>query len=404
VKQTMGSGLREGDLAMATFEAIKPALPQAKALILNGIGEPLLHPQLEEFIRRAKGLMPEDGWVGFQTNGLLLSEARALSLVQAGLDRICLSLDAIHPATFKKLRAGGEVRDLAQAFQALQQAHKACPESNLQIGVEFVAMRDNVHQLPDVLRWVAARGASFALVTNLLPYDQDHASRIAYDSNTDEALAIYRTWQGEAATEGIDLRAYVKAVWKRPQTPGERKAVDFVQAMMAEARTRDIFLHVENLLKRDGDWAEETLRLFKEAEAVARETGLELTLPSLAPRNDRKCTFVDEGSVFISWDGKVHPCYFLWHTFQCHFPGRKKHVKARSFGNLAEQGIGEIWNAPPYLAFRNEVLQQDYPFCSNCNLLPCEYLEAETFQQDCFTSTIPCGDCFWCTGLFLCMA
>src|SRR5574342_1362767 len=72
VKQTMGSGLVEGDLSLSTFEAIEPALPNAEALILNGIGEPLLHPDLEGFIRRAKGLMPDGSWVGFQTNGLLL--------------------------------------------------------------------------------------------------------------------------------------------------------------------------------------------------------------------------------------------------------------------------------------------------------------------------------------------
>src|SRR5512135_1193884 len=76
VKQTMGSGLIEGDLSLSTFETIESALPNVEALILNGIGEPLLHPDLEEFIRRAKRLMPVGSWVGFQTNGLLLDEVR----------------------------------------------------------------------------------------------------------------------------------------------------------------------------------------------------------------------------------------------------------------------------------------------------------------------------------------
>ena len=68
----------EGDLSFETFEAVEPALSKAEVLILNGIGEPLLHPDLEAFIRRAKKLMPAGSWVGFQSNGLLLDEVRAV--------------------------------------------------------------------------------------------------------------------------------------------------------------------------------------------------------------------------------------------------------------------------------------------------------------------------------------
>jgi putative metalloenzyme radical SAM/SPASM domain maturase len=404
VKQTMGSGLVEGDLSMATFEAIEPALANAEALILNGIGEPLLHNQLEVFIQRAKGLMPKDSWVGFQSNGLLLSETRALSLVKAGLDRICLSLDSICPDTFKKIREGGEVEDMEKAFKSLEKARKCCPDSGLRIGVEFVVMRDNVHQLPDVLRWAASRGASFAIVTNLLPYDDEHVSQIAYDSNTIEALEIFRVWQGKAGKEGIDLQGYSKAMWKWTRTPEEQKVVDFVQAMMADARSREVFLHVDNLLKRDVALAEKIAGVFAEAATVAEETGLDLKLPGVAAKNDRKCNFVDEGSAFVSWDGKVYPCYFLWHKFQCHFSGRKKFVSPQAFGDLNGKGMLDIWNDPSYKSFREEVLKHEYPFCSNCNLLPCEYIYCEEFEQDCYANTVPCGDCFWCMGLFQCLS
>jgi uncharacterized Fe-S cluster-containing radical SAM superfamily enzyme len=106
------------------FSALEPALPGAESLVLNGIGEPLLHPQLEDFIRTAKRLMPEGSWVGFQSNGLLLDEARAESLVAAGLDRICLSLDSLSPDVFRAIREGGEVDDMERAFKALMKAKK----------------------------------------------------------------------------------------------------------------------------------------------------------------------------------------------------------------------------------------------------------------------------------------
>ena len=65
VKQAQGCAIAEGDMSPATFASLEPAFPHLEALVLNGVGESLLHPRLEEFIRRAKKLMPAEGWVGF---------------------------------------------------------------------------------------------------------------------------------------------------------------------------------------------------------------------------------------------------------------------------------------------------------------------------------------------------
>ena len=61
VKQTQHCVMPEGDMSPAIFAALEPAFPHLEALVLNGIGEPLLHPGLEEFIRRAKMFMPVKG-------------------------------------------------------------------------------------------------------------------------------------------------------------------------------------------------------------------------------------------------------------------------------------------------------------------------------------------------------
>ena len=404
VKHSGDSEIPEGNLTMETFAALEPALPHVEALVLNGIGESLMHPQLEEFIRKAKKLMPADSWVGFQSNGLLLDEARAFSLVEAGLDRICLSLDAICPDTFRKIREGGEVEDLEQAFSALRTAKARSGNSTLQVGVEFVVMRDNIYQLPTVLRWAASRGASFAIVSHLLPYAENHVSQAAYDSNSDESIKLFESWKKRAESEGIDMSNYFYVYFcKYVRTEEEQRMVDFVQQMMAEARSRDIFLHVKNLLERDISLAAEVTRVFEEARNVAAETGIDLKLPASAPQSDRRCDFVEGGGAFISWDGSVHPCYFLWHKFACYFSGRKKFISPKTYGNLADRGIMEIWNDKAYRSFREEVMRHEYPFCSNCNLIPCEYLYAEEFEQDCYTNTVPCGDCFWCMGLFQCL-
>jgi len=402
MKQTEGNCIVEGDMHPDTFAALTPALPHAEALILNGIGEPLLHPQLESFIRQAKALMPPKSWVGFQSNGLLVSEARALSLVEAGLDRICLSMDALSPDTFRTIREGGEVSDLENALIALNSAkvHYAAP---LEIGMEFVLMRENARELPKALRWAAANGVQFAIVSHLLPYEKEHAESVAYETNSDEAIEFFKPWRERAEREGIDLHRFFKVMLNYLRSPQDQRVVDFVWEMQMEARARHLFLNLKNLLQRDEQWFEKLSTIFSEAEAVAKETGLDLQLPAITPKSDRKCDFVEKGGAFISWDGGVHNCYFLWHQFSCYSSKSKKFVVPKVFGNLNQRSIKEIWNDPAFREYRLEVLRGEYPVCSNCNLVPCEYLYNESFEQDCYAGTVACGDCFWSMGLFRCL-
>ena len=76
VKQADDCHIAEGDLSDAIFKALEPALPKLEALILNGVGEPLLHPGLERFIKRAKQLMPLAGWVGLTATAACCSAWR----------------------------------------------------------------------------------------------------------------------------------------------------------------------------------------------------------------------------------------------------------------------------------------------------------------------------------------
>lgn len=402
MKQTEGSRIIDGDMQPDTFAALTPALPHVEALILNGIGEPLLHRDLESFIRHAKTLMPAGSWVGFQTNGLLVTPARAASLVEAGLDRICLSMDAVSAETFRTIREGGEVSDLENALSALNSA-KTRLAAQLEIGIEFVVMRENARELPEALRWAAAQGVTFAIVSHLLPYEKEHQESVAYETNSDEALAFFKPWQDRAAREGIDLHRFFKVMLNYLRSPEDQRVVDFVWEMQMEARSRDLFFNMKNLLQRDEGWFEELSAIFAEAENVAQETGLELRLPAITPRSDRSCDFVEKGSAFISWDGGVHNCYFLWHQFSCYSSNSKKYVVPKVFGHLAENSLRDIWNDPHFKAYRLEVLRKEYPVCSNCNLVPCEYTYNENFEQDCYAGTVACGDCFWNMGLFRCL-
>jgi putative metalloenzyme radical SAM/SPASM domain maturase len=287
VKQTHGGGEPEGDLSMPLFRALAPAFPGLEAFILNGVGEPLLHPRLEEMIRAARERMPGEGWVGFQSNGLLLTDARAVSLASAGLDRICFSIDGVSPETFRKVRKGGEIEGVERALAAMAAAKKQCGRPDLQVGVEFVVMRGNLRELPGALRWSAARGATFAIVTHVLPYDLYHGKETAFEMNTDEAIAIFREWEEKGRKKGSDIHRYFDILWKYAKTPEEAKVLQLVEAMKADAVDRGVFLDMKKLLSADRGHVDEIAGVFAEAEEVAGKEGLDLRLPGVSLKEKR---------------------------------------------------------------------------------------------------------------------
>ena len=401
-KQSPGCGIVEGDMSTATFDGILPALPKLEALILNGIGEPLLHPSLERFIGIAKQQMPTGAWVGFQTNGQLLTADRAASLVEAGVDKVCISSDAVTPDRFRAMREGGDRAAVDMSVKVLQDAARRC-ERRVSLGIEFVATRHNIDELPRLLYWAAQYGVDFVIVTHMLPYDEELVDAVAFDTNTDQALRFFRQWKAEAERNGIDLDNYFDIFMKFRKTEEQQKLMDNVSQMKTEALKQGVDLHVERLLKCDQEMLHRVRSIFEEAEAISRANGIELHLPNLVPSRTRRCEFIEGGGAFISWDGHVHPCYFLWHRYQCHIGGLVKYVRPESFGCLADQSILSIWNGPGFQAFRQGVLEYDFPFCYDCSVALCDYTQFEDFEQDCHISSVPCGGCLWCTGLFRCL-
>lgn len=391
----------EGDMPLALFEALQPAFGSLEALILNGIGEPLMYPGLEDCIRLGKASMPADGWIGFQTNGHLLDTKRGISLIEAGLDRIYLSVDATSPELFRSVRRGGSLGHVERALAALAAAKRQRPGGKLEIGAEFVVMHDNLAELPPLVAWLAERGVNRLIVSHILPFREEMADQPIFGMNTASAAAFYTAWRSRAKREGLDLDQYFNVLWKYHKTAEDRRLLDLVMTMSAEARQNDIPFHIGNLIAGEDLGPAEAV--FAEAEAVAARVGLRLILPALRPLGGHTCFGVREGGMFIAWDGKVSPCHFLWRTFSCHLYGRRKDVAQRFYGDVSRTPVLEIWNDPEYRQFKVDVLRRRYPHCPGCNVYPCPDIDSLNFEYDCYGERVPCGDCLWSMGLLQCM-
>ncbi|MGK5684168.1 radical SAM/SPASM domain-containing protein [Actinoplanes sp. URMC 104] len=216
-----------------------------RRLTLQGLGEPLLSPYLMEMVGAA---VRNDIRVGFNSNATLLSRRRADELVASGLDWLHVSLDGAGPRVYEAIREGADFRQVIANLAGLAEAKRTAGSATPWIRVVFVAMRDNVGELPALVRLLSGIGVDELRVQNL-----------SHDF-------------GDTAGEYDAIRSFT-----------------LEQALWSGA---------------DRDRAGAS---FAEASQVARELGLNLRLPSLSDQGGGNCTWPWDAA-YITSAGVVQPC------------------------------------------------------------------------------------------------
>ncbi|MFH1369581.1 MAG: radical SAM protein [Elusimicrobiota bacterium] len=92
------------------------------AVKLSYRGEPLLHPKISEMVHYAKKCGVID--VYFNTNAMLLTENMIQKLVDAGLDRISVSIEGTDAEKFEKNRKGAKLSVIKKNLEALLEIRK----------------------------------------------------------------------------------------------------------------------------------------------------------------------------------------------------------------------------------------------------------------------------------------
>lgn len=405
LKHVPGSTISNEDIDFDLYCRIRPALPKLEALVLTGIGEPLLHPNLLEMIELAKGTMPQKSWIGFQTNGALLTTDLAEKLMAAGLKRLCISVDSTtdtnrcnqpltHPAS-KKHSPIAMVRDVCNGNE----------HHEFQLGAEIVLVKENIHLLPNLISELARDGVDFIIGSHLLSYRPEAESQSIFQTTTHESREIYAHWQNIAQAEGLNLINLTAKTWIAPQRKNEHRLQMIYKQMLAEASRKGIWINVKKLNEWNASELNRYAGYMEKAEKIAAELGVELSLPPLVATSDRQCRFMEDDSLFVSVDGSVMSCHPLWHSHTVYMDQEAKHLHQRTFGSIARKDILAIWNSAEYREFRQSVLNYDYPFCHSCSLGPCPDITGEShpFINDCFGTAVPCGHCLWCFDAIRCL-
>lgn len=357
-----------GDMDWPVYQALIDGFadfPGPKTIAFAGLGEPLLHEKFPEMVRLAneRGVRTE-----MTSNAMLLTPSLAERLIDAGLDQMTVSVDGTSDEAHAAIRPGASLEAITANVRMLRRLSEKATRAPLKIGIEFVAMKRNVNQLP-ALREIACRlEASFILITNVLPYTEELQDEILYMWGATALSSPYTAeLQDEALCNMVPGRCEEEGVpsdpvWVLPYIDWNQKTREPLARVMRQR---------PNLSFLDSD----------------------------SNRRSSYCPFVRTGSVAVAWHGGISPCPPLLHSYRCFILGRGKAFRRCEFGRLPDEPLLAIWRHADYRAFRERVRQFEFSPCTDCGR--CDL--AEKNEKDCFGNPFPvCGDCLWARGVLRC--
>jgi MoaA/NifB/PqqE/SkfB family radical SAM enzyme len=274
----------------------------------------------------------------------------ARKLIEVKLDMLWVSLDGASAECYADVRLGDLLPVVLKNLTNLrslkyQKFGPSIWSGYPKLGIAFVAMRRNIHDLGEVIRLGARLGAMEFSVSNVLAHDADLLAENLYMRSLDMVA-------------GQEIRPTVH-----------------LPLMDIQPRT----------LKALGD-------------VMIDLNQLELT-GSLLNRNLDQCPFVERGSMAVRWDGRVSPCLPLLYTHRHYLGDRERISKEYFVGNVPDSDLTSIWNHANYRELRKRLQDFDFSPCAFCN--SCEM--ALENVEDCFGNTQPtCGGCLWAQGFVQC--
>lgn len=121
-------------------------------LWMHFLGEPLLHPELLDLV--ADAVSAGVASVGFSTNATLLRPALDDRLLEVGLDRLDVSLDAADPATYQLMRGADHFERATSNLERFLRRRLERGRTRPVVSLQFMQVPEVAAELPAVIeRW-----------------------------------------------------------------------------------------------------------------------------------------------------------------------------------------------------------------------------------------------------------
>ena len=343
------------DLSLEEYRHVLETMPKSvETIFFGGMGEPLFHKDILEMIRLAAETGAD---VELLTNGTLLSETMINGIMDAGLTRLWISIDDLETDSSinANSHAGGDHsghNHSGKVLSNIRTLNKIRQKrlSSISLGITFVAMKSNAHQLGKLPFFIAQHLVDEVNVSNISPTDEASQKELLYTG-----LVNMYTGPGKGS-----VLPTVRMPYFDMNIP---EAADGIRSLMSK----------------------QNFNLYFNDQPVLRKTGY--------------CKFVREGMTFVRADGQVSPCMALLHNGYTYMHNIRRKISRCTFGSVKEQPLAEIWNSREYKAFRRKFDDFDFASCLYCG--HCELFEDN--QEDCIGNTHPaCGGCLWAEGVLSC--
>jgi MoaA/NifB/PqqE/SkfB family radical SAM enzyme len=153
------------DLTLERVQAIVAQFPVLDRIVLHGIGEPLLNPQIFDIVAYLKTRVAS---VLFNSDAISLTSSRAGRLLESGLDEYRVSMDAATAATYRQLRGVDRFERVTANVARLVGLQRQLGRTTPRVSLWFTATRANVDELPGFVQLAADLGVGEVYVQRLV--------------------------------------------------------------------------------------------------------------------------------------------------------------------------------------------------------------------------------------------
>jgi radical SAM protein with 4Fe4S-binding SPASM domain len=158
-------------------------------------GEPYLHPA---FLGMVDYATSKRIYTATSTNAHFLNEEAARNTVKSGLDRLIISLDGTTQDAYESYRIGGSLDKVIEGTRNIVEAKKTLRSKTPHVVFQFLVVKPNEHQIPDVYRWSKQLGVDQVVLKTAQIYDYENGSPLMptldrysrYRKNADGSYSI----------------------------------------------------------------------------------------------------------------------------------------------------------------------------------------------------------------------
>lgn len=131
-------------------------------------GEPYIHPKFLEMVQYAheRGI-----YTATSTNAHFLNDENARKTVASGLDRLIVSIDGTTQEVYEAYRKAGNLEHVLQGARNVVKWKKALGSATPHLIFQFLVVKPNEHQIPEVYRLAAEIGADEVRLKTAQVYD-----------------------------------------------------------------------------------------------------------------------------------------------------------------------------------------------------------------------------------------